>query len=102
VDGTYLTSDQLLLDGSGPSLDVAVVTGVMRDDGAPFTAFSKSSNVSQVLTDQGYNAADIIGSNKFPVPHGINSTLDIFNLTSRVATDGTSNMQHKLTVLRRQ
>jgi carboxylesterase type B len=87
VDGTYLTTRELLLDGSGPTLNVAVMTGVMQDDGAPFTSFSKSSNVSQVLTDQGFDAANILGSNKFPVPQGTNSTLDIFNLTSRVATD---------------
>ncbi|KAF2684484.1 cholinesterase [Lentithecium fluviatile CBS 122367] len=87
VDGTYLTSKELLLNGSGPTLDVAVMTGVMRDDGDPFSAFSKSSNASQALIEQGYNAAEIIGSNKFPVPNGLNTTLDIFNLTSRVATD---------------
>ncbi|KAF2437823.1 cholinesterase [Karstenula rhodostoma CBS 690.94] len=87
VDGTYLTSSELLLDGSGPSLDVALMTGVMRDDGAPFSSFSKSLNASQTLTDQGYDADDILGSDLFPVPQSGNATLDIFNLTARVATD---------------
>lgn len=63
------------------------MAGVMRDDGDPFTSFSKSSNASQTLTDQGYNAAEILASNKFPVVQSSNATLDIFNLTSRVATD---------------
>jgi carboxylesterase type B len=61
--------------------------GVMRDDGSPFSAFSKSSNASQALTDQGFDAADILGSQEFPIPQGSNNTLNVFNLTSRVTTD---------------
>lgn len=87
VDGTYLTSDELLLDGSGPAIDVNLMTGIMRDDGGPFSSFSTSSNASQALAEQGYDPADILGSNKFPVPQGGNTTLNIFNLTARVATD---------------
>ncbi|KAF9734810.1 Para-nitrobenzyl esterase 4 [Paraphaeosphaeria minitans] len=87
VDGTYLSSSELLLDGSGPSSGVALITGVMHDDGGPFTSFSKSLNASQTLTDQGYDANDILGSGLFPVPQSGNTTLDIFNLTARVATD---------------
>ncbi|OAG03950.1 alpha/beta-hydrolase [Paraphaeosphaeria sporulosa] len=87
VDGTYLTSSELLLDGSGPASDVALITGVMHDDGGPFTSFSKSLNASQKLTDQGYDANDILGSGLFPVPQSGNATLDIFNLTARVTTD---------------
>lgn len=87
VDGTYLTTDTLLLDGSGPSLDVAIMTGVMHDDGDPFSSFSKSTNASQTLIEQGYDATAILGSNQFPLPRTGNATLDIFNLTARVATD---------------
>lgn len=87
VDGTYLSSDELPLDGSAPAKDVVVMTGIMRDDGDPFSSFSTSLNASQALTEQGYDAADILGSNQFPVPKGSNTTLDIFNLTARVATD---------------
>lgn len=87
VDGTYLTAPELLLDGSGPSLDIALMTGVMHDDGDPFTSFSKSPNATQALTSQGYDANAILGSGVFPVPQSGNTTLDIFNLTSRVATD---------------
>lgn len=87
VDGTYLTSSELLLDGSGPSLDVALITGVMHDDGGPFTSFSKTLNASQTLTDQGYDANGILGSGLFPYPQSGNATLAIFNLTARVATD---------------
>jgi carboxylesterase type B len=87
VDGTYLTTSELLLDGSGPTLNVSAIIGNMRDDGAPFTSFSNSSNVTRVLADQGFNASSIVSSDKFPLPLGANTTLDIFNLTSRVTTD---------------
>jgi hypothetical protein len=63
------------------------MTGVMRDDGGPFSKFSTSRNASQALTEQGFNSADILGSKEFPLPQGGNLTIDIFNLTSRVATD---------------
>jgi carboxylesterase type B len=60
----------------------------MRDDGAAFTAFSKSPNASQALTEQGYNAPRILGSGDFPLPRAsLNTTLNIFNLTARVSTD---------------
>lgn len=78
MDGIYLTADELLLDGNGTAVNVADMTGNVRDDGAQFTSYSTSSSVSQVLTDQGYNATDILGSNEFLTPHGANSTFDIF------------------------
>ena len=87
VDGTYLTSPELRLDGSGPSLDVAVMVGTMQDDGDPFTSFSQNSTPSQALQNQGYDADAILGSSLFPLPQSANTTLDIFNLTSRVSTD---------------
>ncbi|KAJ4291794.1 hypothetical protein N0V90_009689 [Kalmusia sp. IMI 367209] len=87
IDGTYLASSELQLDGTGPSLDVALMTGVMHDDGDPFSSFPKSQNASQALIDQGYNADAILASNLFPLAHTGNTTLDIFNLTARVATD---------------
>jgi carboxylesterase type B len=59
----------------------------MHDDGAPFTTYTNSTNISAVLTSQNYPAAAILNSTAFPVPANINSTLSIFNLTSRVATD---------------
>ena len=59
----------------------------MRDDGSPFTSFPTSSNVSQVLASQGFPASDILSSNLFPVPVNGTSTSQLFNLSSRVATD---------------
>jgi carboxylesterase type B len=79
--------EELPLNKSAPSMDVALMTGIMRDDGGPFSKFSKSSNASQALKEQGFDSANILGSNKFPCPQGTNTTINIFNLTSRVTTD---------------
>lgn len=70
-----------------PRTNVSVMMGTMRDDGAPFSKFSKSTNASQALTEQGFNASRILESNEFPLPQGGNATIDIFNLTARVTTD---------------
>lgn len=87
VDGVYLTSDHLGLDESAPKTDVALMLGSMRDDGSPFSKFSSSGNASQALKEQGFDAAKMLASKKFPMPQSGNVTRDIFNLTSRVATD---------------
>jgi hypothetical protein len=63
------------------------MSGIMRDDGSPFTSYPTSSNISAVLSSQGFPASAILSSDSFPLPHDTNSTLRIFNLTSRVATD---------------
>jgi hypothetical protein len=67
---------------------VALLAGNMRDDGSPFSKFSTSSNASKALEDQGFDSAKILSSGQFPFPQSGNMTRDIFNLTSRVATDG--------------
>ncbi|KAH7379520.1 Alpha/Beta hydrolase protein, partial [Pyrenochaeta sp. MPI-SDFR-AT-0127] len=87
IDGTFLSTPSLPLGPSAPKLNVNVISGIMRDDGSPFTSYPTSSNVSQVLTSQGFPASAILSSNAFPIYSNLNSTLAIFNLTSRVATD---------------
>jgi hypothetical protein len=59
----------------------------MHDDGSPFTSYPKSTNISEVLTSQGFPAAAILDSTAFPIPSNVNSTLALFNLTSRLTTD---------------
>lgn len=83
VDGTYLTTDELQLDG--PRLPVDVMMGGMRDDGAPFILFPTTTNASEYLAMWGYDAppADL-----FPIPAGANATLNLYNMTARLATDG--------------
>ena len=36
VDGTFLVTDQLELNGAGPIADVHTMMGFMRDDGSAF------------------------------------------------------------------
>ncbi|KNG52062.1 hypothetical protein TW65_00527 [Stemphylium lycopersici] len=88
VDGEFLTSPSLPLGPSAPKLSIPVMMGNMHDDGSPYTSYSPSTNVSAILTSQGFNASAILASNAFPLPNIDNSTLAIFNLTTRVATDG--------------
>jgi carboxylesterase type B len=83
VDGTYLTSDELELDG--PRLPVTLMMGTMRDDGGPFINYPTTTNTSEYLAASGFDAppADL-----FPIPAGANKTLDLYNMTTRLATDG--------------
>lgn len=87
VDGIFLTNATLPLGPTAPRFNIPIMSGIMRDDGSPFTSYPTWSNVSAVLSSQGFPASAILSSNSFPFPEGANSTLRIFNLTSRVATD---------------
>lgn len=83
VDGTYITSPQLQLDG--PRLPFNVLMGVMHHDGAPFITYPTTTNETAYLSSQGFSdpPADL-----FPIPAGPNATLDLYNMSSRLATDG--------------
>ena len=61
--------------------------GTMRDDGAAFIGYPTTTNITQALTADFFPASTIEGSNDFPAPAGPNATLNIFNVTARVATD---------------
>ncbi|KAI1758791.1 alpha/beta-hydrolase [Hypoxylon sp. FL1150] len=83
VDGTYLTSDELVLEG--PTLPVRVMMGITRDDGAPFISYPQTTNQSEYLAAEGYAVppADL-----FPVPDLENKTTALFAMGSHLATDG--------------
>ncbi|OIW33646.1 alpha/beta-hydrolase [Coniochaeta ligniaria NRRL 30616] len=83
VDGTYLTTDQLQL--SGPRLPFNLLMGTMHDDGAPFITYPTTTNESAYLASSGFSLPP---ANLFPIPPGANQTLDLYNMTSRLATDG--------------
>lgn len=95
VDGTYLTSDQLQLDG--PRLPFNLMMGTMHDDGAPFISFPQTANESAYLASSGFS---IPPQNLFPIPAGANQTLDLYNMTSRIATDGIFRCVDEATVKR--
>ena len=61
--------------------------GVMRDDGAPFVGYPTTTNITQALIAESFDANGIVESGAFPIPKGDNATLNIFNVTSRVSTD---------------
>ncbi|OCL13561.1 cholinesterase [Glonium stellatum] len=87
VDGTYIVSKELELNNPGPVANVPVLMGFMRDDGGPFIGYPATTNVSQALNAQSFNATSIVSSGDFQVPQGSNGTLNAYNVTTRVATD---------------
>ncbi|KAI1337507.1 Alpha/Beta hydrolase protein [Xylariaceae sp. FL0016] len=83
VDGKYLTSDELQLEG--PAVPYHLMMGTTRDDGAPFITYPTTTNESAYLMSQGFQTppADL-----FPIPDIANQTLALFNMSTRLATDG--------------
>ncbi|KAG8879246.1 hypothetical protein FRB97_001830 [Tulasnella sp. 331] len=97
VDGKYITTDQFEATGKGPAAHVPTLWGNMADDGAAIigalygypTASMNVSQAIQAMNDIPSNLTDaIISSSLFPVPNTGNYTLDLFNVSSRVGTDG--------------
>jgi carboxylesterase type B len=85
VDGTYLTSPELPL--TGPRLPIRLMMGITRDDGAPFISFPTTTNQTEYLAARGFSLPPETLS-LFPLPNTGNATLDLFNSSSRIATDG--------------
>ncbi|KAK7952515.1 uncharacterized protein PG986_008243 [Apiospora aurea] len=83
VDGTYLTSDKLQL--KGPPLPVRLMMGIVLDDGASFIHYPRSTKKSAYLESLGF---PIPSSHLFPTPDIADKKLALFNMTSRLATDG--------------
>ncbi|KAI1104210.1 alpha/beta-hydrolase [Jackrogersella minutella] len=83
VDGTYLTSDELQLEG--PTLPIHIMMGTTRDDGAAFISFPSTTNQTAYLGTLGF---DVPPADLFPVPRISNKTLALFEMGSHLATDG--------------
>ncbi|KZT39149.1 alpha/beta-hydrolase [Sistotremastrum suecicum HHB10207 ss-3] len=94
VDGKYIQTNQLEVNGKGPANKNAhVIFGWMEDDGADFigsypAAGTTAASAIAAVGISSTETSSILSSGLFPVPNGANSTLDVFNVTSRVATDG--------------
>jgi hypothetical protein len=113
VDGEIITTSQLVLDGSGPTANAHVMFGWMRDDGADFIgAFpTASTTLTQALLGAGFVDSlifyrcqslnicllysvssavtnQVVQSELFPMPTSGNETWNLYNLTSRIGTDG--------------
>lgn len=86
VDGTYLKSDGLSFHTRTLS-DVHYLSGLMRDDGAAMITIVDTTNLTTSLNEDGFPASLIESSGLFPLQHSQNGTLDVFNVSARVATD---------------
>ncbi|KAI1645332.1 cholinesterase [Daldinia loculata] len=93
VDGTYLTSDKLQLEG--PTLPVRIMMGTIRDDGGPFISYPTTTNQTEYLTSQGY---DLPPPDLFPIPNIENKTLALFNMATRLVTDSIFRCGNQATV----
>ncbi|KAK0663614.1 Bile salt-activated lipase [Lasiodiplodia hormozganensis] len=90
VDGTYLTTPNLPLNGNGPAAPVPLLMGVMRDDGAAFLSYpSANQSFQSFLAASGFPSDPNVTS-LFPIPHALtptNTSLAAFNASARLATD---------------
>ncbi|GJJ08793.1 hypothetical protein Clacol_003012 [Clathrus columnatus] len=90
VDGTYLITDQLELNGSSFTNNVPTMWGHMRFDGAALIGYPTPNQDLTVALQPIINtqsAAAVARPDLFPIPDGPNATLNIFNVTARIATD---------------
>ncbi|KAK0732802.1 Alpha/Beta hydrolase protein [Apiosordaria backusii] len=86
VDGTYLTSPELSLTPTSKKRPLNILMGITHDDGAPFISFPSptTTNSTQYLLPQGYSPSMLPAT---PGPNSGNFTLDLFNTTTRLATN---------------
>ncbi|KAI9167448.1 Bile salt-activated lipase [Paramyrothecium foliicola] len=84
VDGTYLTSDELPLDGG--KAPYRLMMGIAADDGAPFVTFTANltADDDEWLPNQGLPNPP---RSLFPVQDLRNETLAMYRMGSRLATD---------------
>ncbi|KAJ5278962.1 hypothetical protein N7478_004334 [Penicillium angulare] len=88
VDGEYLQTSELGLTSPKTTANVPLLLGTTRDDGSPFIDFPSSDETIQEFLSENDLPSNVAPSELFPIPSGANYTLDIFNTSSRVATDG--------------
>lgn len=88
VDGEYLQTSELDLTSPTSAANVPLMIGTMRDDGAAFIGYPSEGETIQTFLNESGLPASIAPSQLFPEPSGSNHTLNIFNTTARVATDG--------------
>ncbi|KAK3357600.1 Alpha/Beta hydrolase protein [Lasiosphaeria hispida] len=94
VDGTYLTSPQLVL--TGPRLPLNIMMGITHDDGGPFIRYPTTTDQTSYLASQGF---ELPPPALFPLPTSGNTTLDLYNASTRLATDGIFRCVDQATVL---
>lgn len=89
VDGKYLETSQLDLTHPEATANVPLMIGTMRDDGAAMIGYPTANETIQTfLSSEGIPSTVLSDSKLFPIPSTSNKTLDIFNTTAHIATDG--------------
>ena len=88
-DGTYINSPYLLLNGSGNVANVPLTIGILHDEAGALIPYPSSTNLSQEIENAGLPSQLYTDNSAlFPEPSGTIVTLDIFNVTVHMATDG--------------
>ncbi|KAJ5929183.1 hypothetical protein N7454_007031 [Penicillium verhagenii] len=88
VDGEYLVAPELSLKNPQTTANVPLLLGTTRDDGAAFIAYPSENETIEEFLDASGLPSNVVPSKLFPIPSGTNHTLDIFNTTARISTDG--------------
>ncbi|KAG0159256.1 hypothetical protein PDIDSM_6778 [Penicillium digitatum] len=88
VDGVYLRTSELDLTNPASTANVPLMIGTMRDDGAAMIGYPTGEETLESFLNQSGLPDSVASSQLFPVPSTANTTLDIFNISSRIATDG--------------
>ncbi|CAG8311700.1 unnamed protein product [Penicillium nalgiovense] len=88
VDGVYLQSSELDLTNPASTASVPLMIGTMRDDGAAMIGYPAVGQTLKSFLNDSDLPDSVAPSQLFPVPSTVNATLDIFNTSSRIATDG--------------
>ncbi|KAJ6005510.1 hypothetical protein N7451_003454, partial [Penicillium sp. IBT 35674x] len=88
VDGEYLQAPELGLTNPRTTANVPLLLGTTRDDGAAFIAYPSDNETIQEFLNASDLPSNVVPSPLFPVPSGTNHTLDIFNTSARICTDG--------------
>jgi hypothetical protein len=89
VDGTYVISSEMFLNGSGLVAHVPLLMGNLRDEAASLLIYPDTTNVTEAIQNNDFDAA-VYNKNSalFSTPSGPNTTLDVFNVTTHLGTDG--------------
>lgn len=86
VDGTYISTTNLTLEK--PEAPYKLMMGVMKDDGGALISYPTTTNNSAYLAANGWDIPESTLDSLFPTPPSANQTLNLFNVSSRLTTDG--------------
>ncbi|KAJ5960246.1 uncharacterized protein N7479_007396 [Penicillium vulpinum] len=87
VDGVYLQISELDLTNPASTANVPLMIGMMRDDDAAILGYPRVGETLKSFLNESDLPDSVVPSQLFPVPSTANATLDIFNTSSRIATD---------------